>query len=275
MSQFPRFAINRIMQPSLSLSDFIRLAADCQASGVEIRNDLADPSLLGGESPDHVRSVCRENDLEVLTVNALQRFNDPSLFQEKEAELNVIMETAAQVGCRMIVLCPVNDPEDNRGEAERHDDLVAALRRYGPLFEKHDMIGLVEPLGFEICSVRTKGQAVKAIRESGLSDRYRIVHDTFHHYLSGEEKFFPAETGLIHVSGVHSGKPSAEITDDDRLMVGDEDIMDNKGQIKALYAGGFSGIMSFEPFSSEVQKLSPDQMREQVRQSMEYLFGRT
>ena len=273
MSQFPRFAVNRIMQPSLSLSDFIRLAADCQASGVEIRNDLADPSLLGGESPNHVRSLCRENSLDVLTVNVLQRFNDPQLFQEKEEELNVMMGIAAQVGCRMIVLCPVNDPDDNRGEAERHDDLVAALRCYGPLFETYDMIGLVEPLGFEICSVRTKAQAVKAITKSGLSDRYRLVHDTFHHYLSGEKKLFPAETGLIHASDVHSGKPSAEISDDDRLMVGDEDIMDNKGQISALYAGGFNGIMSFEPFSHEVQKLSPDQMKTQVRQSMEYIFG--
>ena len=42
------FSINRIMQPGLSLTAFIRLAADAGANGVEIRNDLDDPSLLGG-----------------------------------------------------------------------------------------------------------------------------------------------------------------------------------------------------------------------------------
>ena len=204
----PRFALNRIMQPSLSLPDFIRLAAACSAAGIEIRNDLPDPSLLGGESPETVRNLCKENGVEVLTVNALQRFNDPDLFPAKERELAQMMEEASSVGCPMIVLCPVNDPDDSRPETRQREDLIAALQLYAPLFEKYRMTGLVEPLGFEICSVRYKRQAIDAIRETGLSDRYRIVHDTFHHYLSGERELFPWETGLIPFPWLKQSSPN-------------------------------------------------------------------
>lgn len=273
MTTQPAFALNRIMQPNLSLTDFIKLAAECSASGVEIRNDLQNPSLLGGEKPEDIRNLCSEEGVEILTVNALQRFNDPGLFGDKTRELTEMMDASTVVGCRRIVLCPVNDPSDKRSPDQQHIDLVSALNHYAPLFEKYGMIGLVEPLGFEICSVRFKKQAASAIAETGLSRHYQIVHDTFHHYLSGEEAFYPKETGLIHASGVYAGKKIEEVNDDDRLLVDDKDIMDNKRQISKLYDGGFQGIMSFEPFSPEVQKLSTGDIKTDVRASMEFLFS--
>ncbi len=269
----PNFSLNRIIHPDQSLSDFIQFAADCSASGVEIRNDLADSSLLGGESPDSIREKSSECGIEIVTVNALQRFNDPNLFEKKIPELTALMEAAMSVGCRRIVLCPVNDPEDKRTADMQQRDLVSALNRYSELFEKYEMIGLVEPLGFDICSVRYKRQAVDAISETQLSRFYQVVHDTFHHYLSGEKESFPRETGLVHASGVHAGKMICDITDDDRVLVDDNDIMDNKGQIAGLYESGFNGLFSFEPFSPKIQKLSNEEMKVQVAQSMDFLFS--
>ena len=273
MNQRPDFTLNRIMQPALSVTEFIRFAADVGATGVELRNDLEDPSLLGGETADAVRAQCRESGVRVLTVNALQRFNDPALFAAKKDELRRMMDEAASVHCPNIVLCPVNDPGDTRGEAQQRDDLVAALQTYAPLFKEFGMTGLVEPLGFGICSVRFKAQAVKGIAESGRSDRYKVVHDTFHHFLSGETTYFPGDTGLIHASGVYAGKAMEDITDEDRYMVDAEDIMDNRGQIEALFDGGFDGILAFEPFSSGIQKLSPEDLADRIRGSLEVLFA--
>ncbi|MGO4139887.1 hypothetical protein ACEQ6A_36365, partial [Rhizobium brockwellii] len=48
------------------------------------------------------------------------------------------------------------------------------------------IIGLVEPLGFEICSLRSKTEAAEEIRELGAESTFRLVHDTFHHHLAGE-----------------------------------------------------------------------------------------
>ena len=61
--------------------------------------------------------------------------------------------------------------------------------------------GFVEPLGFAECSLRSKKMAIQAIRESG-QDVYRLVHDTFHHFLGPDDRIFPAETGIVHISGV-------------------------------------------------------------------------
>jgi 2-keto-myo-inositol isomerase len=272
MQSRPTFALNRIMKPDLSVPEFIRFAAECSARYVEIRNDLSDPSLLGGAADDEIRAVCRDTGVDILTVNALQRFNDPELMESKMQELEELMVSAATVGCRKIVLCPVNDREDHRAGEQQHQDLVAALAGYAPLFAKHEMTGLVEPLGFRECSVRFKRQAARAIAESGHHTVYQILHDTFHHALSGETEVFPEQTGLVHASGVYRGKPISEITDDDRLMVDDHDMLNNKGQISDLYGGGFEGVLSFEPFSPQVQNLSTRELQSQVARSMAFLF---
>jgi len=268
----PKFSLNRIIQPHLSLIDFIQLSTDCQASGIEIRNDLTDPRLLGGNIPEKIRNKCDECGIEIVTVNALQRFNDHHLLDDKIVELEAMMKTAALVGCRNIVLCPVNDSKDNRSTSKQQRDLVLALDTYAPLFEKYEMTGLIEPLGFEICSVRYKRQAVEAISESTSPQLYQIVHDTFHHYLSGETEIFPKETGLVHASGVSTGKTINAITDNDRILVDERDIVDNRGQIALLYEAGFDGIFSFEPFSPTIQNLPINELKSGISTSMKFIF---
>lgn len=273
MSYSGTLAINRIMKPDAPVKEFIKLAADSGCSAIELRNDLSDPSVLGDSSAEEVNASLKEHGVTVLTVNALQRFNDPALFKEKVEELRDIMEEAAAVHCPMIVLCPVNDAEDTRTAAEQHTDLVAALKNYEALFREFNMVGLVEPLGFEICSVRYKRQAVDAIRETGLGALYKLTHDTFHHYLSDEQEIFPEETGLIHTSGVLPGKEKAETTDEDRVFVTPEDCMSNVEQIKSMIDAGYRGPISYEPFSSVVQAKSIEQLKSELIESLKLILS--
>jgi 2-keto-myo-inositol isomerase len=266
-------AVNKIMQPDLPVSEFMRLAAACGASAVELRNDLSDPSIFGSESPEAINAASIETGVSVLTINALQRFNDPKLFSAKREELLALITQAEQVLCPMIVLCPVNDPEDRRSDEEQKQDLADALRNYAPLLEEHGIVGLVEPLGFPICSVRYKGQAVAAIEETGLQKLYKVVHDTFHHYLSGEQQLFPEATGLIHTSGVPAGKEKEDITDDDRVFVSDEDIMANRQQVRDMLSTGYTGPISYETFASSVQKLTPEEVETSLKASIAFLFA--
>ncbi len=265
-------SINSIMRPKSSVTDFIRFSHHIGFSAVELRNDLPDPRIYGSESAEEIKTVSVENGVNILTVNALQRFNDPDLIEQKKGELDKMIITAAGINCPMIVLCPVNDPEDNRSDEEQYKDLKAALIAYAPLLEKEGMTGLVEPLGFSICSIRTKAQAVNAIRETDLSSTYKITHDTFHHYLSGETEVFPAETGLIHVSGVLPGKEKKDITDDDRILVTSEDCMSNREQVKTLINGGYSGPVSYEAFSPEVQNMDIRRLEEELKASVRLLL---
>jgi len=177
----------------------------------------------------------------------------------------------AAFGCSRIVLCPVNDPDDNRTTEAQHRDLVNALKRYAPILEERGMIGLVEPLGFEICSLRFKKQAVDAIAEIGRPDLFKLVHDTFHHYLSGEKELYPESTGLIHTSGVVRAADIGDLTDDDRVLVDGSDVMGNRDQITGLFAGGYEGYLSYEPFSPSIQVLTPEKLSTEIRGSLEFL----
>ena len=92
-------------------------------------------------------------------------------------------------------------------------------------------MGLVEPLGFPESALRTKRKAVDAIDDIGAGDRFRLVHDTFHHYLAGGQEIFPERTGLVHISGVEDRSlPIVAIRDEHRVLVGPADIMNNVGR---------------------------------------------
>jgi 2-keto-myo-inositol isomerase len=150
---------------------------------------------------------------------------------------------------------------------------VTALTAYGPLFAEAKMIGLVEPLGFAICSLRTKKTALEGIARCNYPESYQLLHDTFHHYLSGETELFPKQTAIVHVSGVLAGKAKAAITDEDRILVTKDDIMDNRSQVAALLQGGCTAPISYEPFSSQVRDLPLPELKAQLRKSIDYLFG--
>jgi 2-keto-myo-inositol isomerase len=100
-----------------------------------------------------------------------------------------------------------------------------------------------------------------------------LLHDTFHHYLSGETEFFPNQTAIVHVSGVLAGKTKAATTDEDRILVTKDDIMDNHGQVATLLEGGCTAPISYEPFSPQVRALPLSELKLQLQKSIDYLFG--
>jgi 2-keto-myo-inositol isomerase len=100
--------------------------------------------------------------------------------------------------------------------------------------------------------VRLKADAIEAIEAVGAKERFKLVHDTFHHYLAGEVRMFPEWTALVHISGVDDlSLPLASLRDAHRGLVGPDDRLGNIAQIVALMEG-YSGSYSFEPFAASV-----------------------
>ena len=144
---------------------------------------------------------------------------------------------------------PAQLPRGSRSEAQRAEDLRAALA--GPCSrscESTGSEGLVEPLGFAESALRTKRAAVDAIDAVGGADRFRLLHDTFHHYLAGERDFPGADRARPHLGRRGRSLALEEIRDEHRVLVGHGDRLGNVGQIRALLAGGYAGPFSFEPF---------------------------
>jgi len=240
-----------MVAPRLDHEAFFDLTRRLGIDSVEIRNDLPGVALQDGTPAAKVGEAAKARGLRVLSINALQRFNIWDEARAKEA--GELIAASAASGAQALVLCPVNDVNYTRSPAERGEALRKALRGLAPLLKAAGIIGLVEPLGFVECSLRTKAEAVEAIEAVGEVDRFRVVHDTFHHYVAGETKIFPKHTGLVHISGVTDpAATAATMRDLHRVLVDANDRIDNIGQLRALRAGGYSGPLSFEPFAASV-----------------------
>jgi 2-keto-myo-inositol isomerase len=251
LSHLLRYAINHVVAPRKSVTGLVQLAQALELDAVEIRNDLPGTAILDGTEAASVREQADAGGVQILAINALQRFNEWNI--EREAEARALARYAQECGAPMLVLCPVNHVSYRLAESERLRGLREALSGLAPILGDAGVMGLVEPLGFEESSLRLKSEAVEAIEELELGDRFRIVHDTFHHYLSGEPHLLPDWTGMVHLSGVDDGSLAlGSLRDSHRGLVGPDDRLGNIAQICALLAGGYDGPFSFEPFAASV-----------------------
>jgi 2-keto-myo-inositol isomerase len=249
-----RFALNHIVAPRLGLEAFFAMAATLGIDAVEIRNDLKGGAIADGTPASAVRSLVERHGVRLLSINALQRVNDWN--DARAVEARALAVYAEACGAEALVLCPVNDWQFRPGEPARLDGLRHALSELAPILRDRGIVGFVEPLGFTESSLRLKREAVDAIDAVGVGATFRLVHDTFHHAIAGEQAFFPARTGLVHVSGVEDpGLTLASMRDPHRVLVGPRDRLDNAGQLRRLLDGGYAGFVSFEPFAESVHAL--------------------
>ena len=261
-----KFSLNLMVAPRLRHEAFFDLTRKLGLDHVEIRNDLTGVALADGTPASNVGPAAKERGLSVLTINALQRFNVWG--DARAAEASAMVAQCAASGAQALVLCPVNDVNYTPSAADRREALVKALNGLKPMLTAAGIRGFVEPLGFAECSLRYKEEAIEAIEAVGGADVFRVVHDTFHHHVAGETRIFPKMTGLVHISGVADATAtSATMRDPHRVLVGADDRIGNIEQLRALRAGGYEGVASFEPFAASVHA-SPDMRRSCARASL-------
>jgi len=255
MSASPQFALNHMCAPRFTVEEFFDLARALGISAVEIRNDLSGRPILDGTDVASIRAAAAERSLRILSINALQRFNLWNV--ERDREARDLIDYAAGCGAEALVLVPLNDGTRS-AHGERQANLRIALKALMPMLRAAGVKGLVEPLGFEACSLRFKSEAAIAIRSVDTQSTFSLVHDTFHHHLAGEQEVFPDLTGLVHISGVSQKSVAiSDMHDGDRILVDDKDRLQNFVQLRRLMAGGYAGPLSFEPFARSVHE-SPD-----------------
>lgn len=246
-------ALNHMAAPKLGWAEFLKLAKDLSCVGVEFRNDL-DGDLFDGAAPEDVGATASAAGLRILALAEVKAFNDWS--DAKRDEAAALMTIASASGAEMVSLIARNDGK-GMADGERKANLRVALSELKPLLEAHGLIGLIEPLGFEACALRDKSEAVEAIEELGAKDRFKIVHDTFHHALAGGGPIFADYTGIVHISGIVDPKLGlSDMRDGHRGLVDEHDRIGNIAQIADLLAVGYTGPISFEPFAADVHELS-------------------
>lgn len=263
------FALNHMTVARASYAELVAMAAALGCIGIEVRNDLPQP-LFDGMDPADAGRMARDAGLRLLAVAEVKRFNDWS--DAKRAEALALMKIARAAGAEAVSLIPRND-NLGLGNGERQANLRVALRELKPMLEDHGLVGLVEPLGFEICALRHKAEAVDAIMALDAEGTFMLVHDTFHHHLAHGGPLFPRHTGIVHISGVVDPDLGvAEMGDVHRVLVDERDRLGNLDQIAAIQAAGYAGPVSFECFAPSVHA-SADPARD-LGASMEFIRSR-
>lgn len=262
-----QFCLNHMAAPRLDYPAFFDLALRLGVTHVEIRNDIA-TAKMGNKNAKAIARLAKDRGITIVNVNALQRWNQWS--KAKADEARRLAEYTTLTGAKNLILVPVNDTKFRPDNAARLAGLREGLAGLKPILKDHSLIGCVEPLGFVECSLRRKAEAIAAIDDVGGAKRFKVTHDTFHHFVAGEESFFADRTGLIHVSGVVDPAHSATtMRDPQRVLVDSRDMVNSKGQVQRLMADGYKGLVSFEPFAKEVH--SDKAIARSLARSMDYL----
>ncbi|HCK01825.1 MAG TPA: inosose isomerase [Serratia grimesii] len=272
-----RFCINRKIAPNLDLAQFFSLVKKCGLSKVELRNDMPSGKVTDNLSNEQLNALAAEYGIDIITINALGMFNllDDRVTLLKNAE--ALLSQAQAIHSKALVLCPHCSAGDSRSEEQKKTDTLAALKLLAPLFTKYGVQGYVEPLGFGISSLRSSLLTQSLIRDSGAP--YKIVMDTFHHYLSDvPQPEFDAQIqidgiGLVHLSGVEDPREKNTLSDEERIMLSDKDRLESKKQVQNLERLGYTGIYAFEPFSSQLDSWSEADIEREIRQSIALLQG--
>ena len=263
-----RFCINRKIAPGLDIESFFKLVQRLGLNKVELRNDMPSGKVTDNLTQQQVKALAQQYGMTIVTINALYPFNrmDDELLARAEA----LLKEAQAIGAQALVLCPLND-----GQPISAEKTVAALQKLAPLFERYGIQGLVEPLGFPQSSLRSAVQTQALIRDAQVP--FNVLIDTFHHHLyaRAEQEFTSgidiARIGLVHLSGVEDSRPTAELTDEQRIMLSDNDVLNSAAQVRRLEQMGYHGAYAFEPFSSALADWREADIEREIRHSIELL----
>jgi len=259
-------AVNHMAVPSMRFDALLSFSAELGCVGVEFRNDLAAP-LFNGETANAAKNAAEENGQRILALAEIKAFNE--LTDDRMPEAEKTISEARSCGAEGVSLIPRNGgPHREYSDAKAR--LLYALTALKPLLEEANLLGFVEPLGFESSTLRLKSEALEAIGNVGGTETFRLIHDTFHHCLSGETEIYPIETAIVHVSGVAEPNLSRTVMrDEHRGLVDTSDRLGNVVQLRSLLSRGFDGPISFEPFAPEIHAL--DDPGTAIAASMNYL----
>jgi len=260
------FSINHMSVPNLTYRQLLSAAKQLGCVGVEVRNDLKQ-NLFGDLSATHARTAADESQLRLLALAELSAFN--VLSEKTFARAQTLIKLASDCGAEGVVLIPRCDGQQI-GTSERKANLHTALTEIKPLLIEHSVIGFIEPLGFEHSSLRIKSEAVEAIESVAGKENFKLVHDTFHHYLEGSQNVFSEYTGMVHVSGVIETRLSRlELRDEHRGFVDEADRIENIAQLNRLFEEAYCGPVSMEAFAPEVHRMAHPV--EALAQSFDYM----
>ncbi len=112
---------------------------------------------MGNKNAKAIGKLAKDKGITIINVNALQRWNQWS--KAKADEANKLAEYTALTGAKNLILVPTNDKKFRPATEQRLEGIRVALDALKGILKDHGLMGCVEPLGFEECSLRLQGRS--------------------------------------------------------------------------------------------------------------------
>lgn len=258
-------AINQRSLAHLPFEAFLDAAAAMNCVGVEPRNDLGRP-LFDGLPPEKAADLARQRGLKILALGEIYPFNRWT--NERATEVQRLLEAAEGSQANAIILIP--DVEQPGTDDERKNNIRFALDALQPMLEKSGVNALIEPIGFQASSIRTQLDIVPLIEAQQANGRFKIIHDTFQHFIASDDVYSVQHIATVQISGyAPQGQIVTEAQDGQRDLVDEDDRCQNVEQLRTLMELGFDGPVSFETTDPEI--LHRPTLLDDMRRSFEYI----
>lgn len=273
-----RFCLNRKVAPGIKLEQTVSILKELGIPNIELRNDLYgspdDSTILDGLNSDDAKDLFKSNRINIETINAIGNMDKRSLIDENISSLKEMLEMTKGMDLKNIVFCPVRSSTETRNPDQVKIEAIANVKEYSNVLKEYNVNGLIEPLGFTDSTIRTPWQAQEIIKESGV-DNFKLVADTFHYYLANvtleqfKELVDLNYVGLVHLSSVFANKKRDDLDDQDRYMLGGDDIMKSAELAQMFESSGYRGLYAFEPFSDDLKDWNEIKVKNELQQSIE------
>jgi len=156
----------------------------------------------------------------------------------RAAEIAALIDIAEASGAETFSLIPSVDDRTTRPLRDLMRDIL-------PMLEGRRALPLT--VGFESSTLRRKAVLTDAIAAVGGPRKFKMVHDTFLHTISGETELFAEFTGVVHIS--EYSRPSVVLDASQDAYCGLVDADDRRGniaQITGLLQSDYSGAFSIQ-----------------------------
>ena len=93
-----RISLNRIIYSNLELEDFYKFTKDLGLNKIELRNDLPGGEIIDSYSYEQLKELSKKYGVEILTINALQKFNLDAILPKTIEELKKLIALLLKLG---------------------------------------------------------------------------------------------------------------------------------------------------------------------------------
>ncbi|WP_068673405.1 sugar phosphate isomerase/epimerase [Oceanobacillus sp. Castelsardo] len=230
------------------------------------------PAYLEKHTLDDLAEFFRTNHLKLLSLNALEFFNNRS----KEDEEQIIqtfkewLEIGKKLGAQYIVAVP-NITEEKFLHKDIKDSCVELLREFSDLARPYGIKVAFEFIGHPQATVNTFKQGYEIVQEVNR-DNVGLVLDCFHFHGMGSrlvdlKQADGSKIFLLHIDDADD-YPIGIVRDEDRCWPG-HGVIDLDGIFSTLKEIGFHGeVCSIELFRPEYYKMNPEEVIKSSKETM-------